>query len=107
MPQTRATTSTGGDNVPNPPPIPPTLTDAIAALVNATTENTRFMREMAQNNQNAQRGNQGRRNDDENIYHQFTETHPPIFRKAEEPLEADDWLRTMEQKFELVDCDQF
>ena len=25
-----------------------------------------------------------------------------MFSKAEEPLEADDWLRTIEQKFELI-----
>jgi hypothetical protein len=30
-------TSKVGDNAPNPPPIPPTLAEAIAALVNATT----------------------------------------------------------------------
>jgi hypothetical protein len=40
-------TSHGQDDTPNPPPIPPTLTEAIAALVAATTDNTRFLREMA------------------------------------------------------------
>ena len=34
----------------------------------------------------------------------FTDTRPPVFSKAEEPLEADDWLRTIEQKFELIHC---
>jgi hypothetical protein len=33
----------------NPPPVPPTLAEAIAALVNATADNTRFLREMAGN----------------------------------------------------------
>ena len=27
-----------------------------------------------------------------------------MFSKAEEPLEADNWLQTMEQKFELIHC---
>ena len=27
-----------------------------------------------------------------------------MFTKADEPLEADDWLRTMEQKFDLILC---
>ena len=27
-----------------------------------------------------------------------------MFTKADEPLEADDWLRTMEQKFDLIPC---
>jgi hypothetical protein len=42
-------TSRGQEGTPNPPPIPPTLAKAIAALVNATIDNTRFLREMAGN----------------------------------------------------------
>ena len=45
--QDGAGTSRGREATPNPPPIPPTLAEAIAALVNATAENTRFLREMA------------------------------------------------------------
>jgi hypothetical protein len=40
-------TSRGREDTPNPPPVPPTLAEAIAALVNATADNTRFLREMA------------------------------------------------------------
>ena len=40
------------DEIPNPPPVPPNLAEAIATLTNATTENARFMRELVQNNQN-------------------------------------------------------
>jgi|SRR5688572_14557177 hypothetical protein len=39
----------GGEDTPNPPPVPPTLAEAIADLVNATTDNMRFLREMAGN----------------------------------------------------------
>jgi hypothetical protein len=35
---------------------------------------------------------------------EFLETRPPIFIKAEEPLEADEWIRVMEQKFGLIRC---
>jgi hypothetical protein len=48
-----AGTSQGGGDAPSPPPVPPTMVEAIAALVNATAENARLPREMAQNNQNA------------------------------------------------------
>jgi hypothetical protein len=41
--------SLGGEETPNPPPVPPTLAEAIAALVNATANNTRFLRELAGN----------------------------------------------------------
>jgi hypothetical protein len=37
----------GGGNNSEPTPVPPTLAEAIAALVNATDDNTRFLREMA------------------------------------------------------------
>jgi hypothetical protein len=45
--QDGAGTSRGREATPNPPPVPPTLAEAIAALVNATTDNTRFFREIA------------------------------------------------------------
>jgi hypothetical protein len=44
-----AGTSRGREDTPNPPPVPPTLAEAIIALVNATTDNTRFLHEMAGN----------------------------------------------------------
>jgi hypothetical protein len=44
-----AGTSRDGEDTPNPPPVPPTLAEAIAALVNAISDNTRFLREMAGN----------------------------------------------------------
>ena len=103
---TRTGASTSQDNeVPNPPPMPLTMADAITALVYATTENARLLREMTQNQQ-APHHNHGRRNNgnDESTYIDFTDTRPPVFSKAEEPLEADDWLQTMEQKFELIRC---
>lgn len=47
--QDGAVTSRGGEDTPNPPPVLPTLAEAIAALVNATADNTRFLRKMAGN----------------------------------------------------------
>ena len=59
--QDGAGTSRGGEETPNPPPVPPTLAEAIAALVNATADNTRFLREMA-GNQFHQQGGRGQLN---------------------------------------------
>jgi hypothetical protein len=99
-----AGTSHGGEGTPNPPPVPPTLAEAIAALVNTTADNTRFLREMA-GNQFQQHGGrvppQGLR---DTTYLEFSETRPPLFVKAEEPLEANEWVRVMEQKFGLIRC---
>jgi hypothetical protein len=51
-------TSRGGEETPNPPPIPPTLAEAIVALINATADNTCSLREMA-GNQFHQHGGRG------------------------------------------------
>ena len=32
----------------------------------------------------------------------FMDTKPPVFKEALEPLEADEWINTMEQKFCLL-----
>jgi hypothetical protein len=37
-------------------------------------------------------------------YSDFAATHPPLFTKAGEPLEADHWLQVMESKFKLLRC---
>jgi hypothetical protein len=35
-------------------------------------------------------------------YQDFLSTQPPLFHKADEPLDADAWLRTVESKFALL-----
>jgi hypothetical protein len=39
------------------------------------------------------------------LYKEFLSTQPPVFSRAEDPLEAEDWLRTIEQKLALICCD--
>jgi hypothetical protein len=99
-----AGTSSGQDDAPNPPPVPPTLAEATAALVTATANNTRFLHEMA----GQQLQQQGRRaypqGPHETSYLDFSETRPPLFVKVEDPLEADEWIRVIEQKFGLLRC---
>ena len=99
-----AGTSRGREDTPNPPPVPPTLAEAIAALVNATADNTRFLREMAGNQFQQQGGRAPPQGPRETSYLDFSETRPPLFVKAEDPLEADEWIRVMEQKFRLIRC---
>ena len=64
MPHTRASDIPGSSHdeggVPDPPPVPPTLADAIAALVHVTINNARLLWELAQSNQNMMQGNRGR-----------------------------------------------
>ena len=35
-------------------------------------------------------------------FEDFLGTHPPIFAKADEPLEADAWIRAIESKFVIL-----
>jgi hypothetical protein len=99
-----AGTSRGQEDTPNPPPIPPTLAEAIAALVNATADNTRFLRELAGNQFQHQGGRVLPQGPRETLYLDFSETRPPFFVKVEDPLKADEWVRVMEQKFGLIRC---
>jgi hypothetical protein len=99
-----AGTSRGREDTPNPPSVPPTLAEAIATLVNATADNTRFLREMAGNQFQQHGGRAPPRGPRETSYLEFSETCPPLFVKAKDPLETDEWIRVMEQKFGLVRC---
>ena len=56
------------DGIPDPPPVPPNLADAIAALVNVTIDNARLLQELAQSNQNMMQGNRGRNHQKKRIY---------------------------------------
>jgi hypothetical protein len=99
-----AGTSRSQEDTPNPPPVPPTLAEAIAALVNATMDNTCFLREMVGNQFQQHGGRAPPQGPRETTYQEFSETRPLLFIKAEEPLEADEWVRVMEQKFRLIHC---
>ena len=73
-------TSQDENGIPDPPPVPTNLTDAIATLINVTVENSRLLHEMAQSNQNQMQGNRGRHhNRQEATYVDFTDTRPPVF----------------------------
>jgi hypothetical protein len=102
--QDGARTSRGGEETPNPLPVPPTLAEAIAALVNVTADNTCFLREMDGNKFHQQGGRGQPQGPRDTTYLEFSETRPPLFVKAEEPLEADEWIRVMDQKFGLIRC---
>ena len=81
------------------PPNPLELAQAIAAMLTRCDEQTALLRELVA---------QGRAPRPEHHhqpsapgYPEFLATQPPLFHKADEPLEADSWLRTIESKFTL------
>jgi hypothetical protein len=81
--QDGAGTSRGREATPNPPPVPPTLAEAVAALVNATADNTRFLREMAGQQLQQQGLRPYPQGPHETSYLDFSETRPPLFVKAD------------------------
>jgi hypothetical protein len=40
-------------------------------------------------------------------YSEFLVTHPPLFSRGKDPLEVDDWLRTTESMFSLLQCIEY
>jgi hypothetical protein len=102
--QDGAGTSHGRETTPNTPLVLPTLAEVITALVNATADNTRFLHEMVGQQYQQQGGQAYPQGPRETSYLDFSETRPPLFVKAEDPLEADEWIRVIEKKFGLLRC---
>src|SRR5213596_1640563 len=86
----------GAEN--NPPPPPQTLAEVVA-------QQNQILQMLVQNQVQQQSQPHGRQGQQQlATYSDFAGTHPPIFSKVEDPLEADSWLRLMESKFELLTC---
>ena len=84
------------------PPQAPPLANAVATLMNVSVDNAHMLQALTQHVIPNPHG----RPDPvaNNTSHDFLKTHPPVFHKAEEPLEVEDWTRTIEQKFSLIRC---
>jgi hypothetical protein len=53
-------------------------------------------------NRDARHGRQGPEPNQHSDFKDFLDTKPPLFKEAEEPLQADEWLNIIEQKFRLL-----
>ena len=87
-------------DIPLPPPFNP------AQMLATQNELLRQLIEIQrQEQQHHHQDDEGRLNEDQpNVasFPQFQGTNPPMFTKADEPLEADAWLRIIESKFALL-----
>ena len=92
------TSRDGDDDLPPPPH--PTPAEMMAQLL----ETQRYMGEVLcglEQNVNRGRGwdqHLGPKPNQYSDFKDFLDTKPPIFKEAEEPLQADEWLNTIEQK---------
>jgi len=97
-----AGTSRGGarwneDRAPSTPPPPPPLYTADVFFA-------QFLGSQRNIADNTRRGDNhgGREVNQYSSFNDFMDTKPPVFKEALEPLEADEWINTMEQKFRLL-----
>jgi len=82
------------------PPPPPSLAQAIAALIADRNEQTELLRQLVECHAGRRRQAPPAGTD----YVGFLATQPPLFHKANDPLEADAWIRTIEDKFSILHC---
>ncbi|CAN6279120.1 unnamed protein product [Urochloa humidicola] len=82
-------------------PSPPSLVEAIAAILSGRDEQTALLRQIAQQGAPQRLGSRNQNQPQFAGYQEFLGTQPPHFSKADEPLEADTWLRNIEFKFTL------
>ena len=78
------------------PQPPPSLAQAVAALIADRNEQTELIRQLVQAQANAGRGRQAPPPPPaETDYVGFLATQPPLFHKTDDPLETDAWIRTI------------
>jgi hypothetical protein len=79
-----------------PPPAPPNLAKVMA-------QQTELLNQLVQAQMNqSQHPSRGRDEHPSASYQDFLSTQPPLFHKADEPLDADARLHTIESKFALL-----
>ena len=84
-----------GSGSQQPPPPPSNLHELMAMQ-------TELLRQLVQGQQNQPRQHHGGRDAQPAGYQEFFGTQPPLFSRADDPLDADAWLRTINSKFALL-----
>nr|CAB3503748.1 unnamed protein product [Digitaria exilis] len=91
-----------GQQPPPPPPQQPPTWQQLYATETEILHNLQQQQQMMQQQMQKQQG--GHRAPPPRVarYEDFLATHPPVFSRAEEPLEADAWNRAIESKFSTL-----
>jgi hypothetical protein len=85
------------EQVPPPPPLAPMMQELMA-------QQNEILRQLVQRQPHPQQygGGQQQCPPAAATYQEFLSTQPPLFTKAEDPLDVDVWLRVVESKFPLL-----
>ena len=103
MTRTRAGASSshdGNDDDLPPPPLP-SAQEFFAQFLGSQRTMEEALCLIAQNTARCHPQQQGPEPNQHSTLKEFLDTKPPIFKVAEEPLQVDEWLNTIEQKFRL------
>jgi hypothetical protein len=92
------------------PPTRNTNQDAMMQMLQVMLEDREAERAERQANiaalQQLANNNQGHHDHPGSKLKNFQNTNPPVFSKTEEPLDADDWLQTMENNLEVAGVEE-
>lgn len=88
-------------------PLPPTMVEVLAQIECNRMDQTRILEQIARNTSTAP-GSSSRAGS----HHahgglmDFQQTNPPVFSNLEDPMEAKDWLRNIENKMLIAQCSE-
>ena len=98
----RASSSQEGNDGDLPPSPPPSANEFFAKFLGSQRTMEEALHLIAQNMAHAHPQQQGPEPNQYSTFKDFLDTKPPIFKVAEELLQVDEWLNTIEQKFCLL-----
>ena len=98
----RAGTSLGGNNDDLPPLPSPYANEFFAQFLGSQRTMEETQRLTMQNTAHTHQQHEGLEPNQYSSFKDFQDTQPPIFKVAKEPLQIDEWLNTIEQKFRLL-----
>ena len=91
-------------------PPPPTMADVLLQIERGRAEDRRMMMEVITRNTTALSGasgsGQGHAHQPRGGLAEFLRTNPPTFSRSDDPLDADDWLRLVERKLRIAQCQE-
>ena len=97
----------GGPNEELPPP--PTMADVLLQVKRNRMDQTRILEVIAPNTSTlpgASGSGGGSGHQPRGGLAEFLRTQPPTFSRSEDPLDADDWLRLVERKLSIAQCQE-